>query len=107
MNEQEILKLQNDYKKLYNRVDECMEKVDKVQETTNNIDDSMAKIIQLLKGNPLNDKDKGIIGMVFENNLRLTRLERFRDRVIWMVAGGGVCGGWFLSDILTKLFNHK
>jgi len=101
--EDEINAIRKELKTLYNRVDQCTEKVDKVGETTLATSKDMHDVLLILQGNPRNKDDNGIIGLVVQNSKRIDKLERFVDRVIWFVIGASLLGGYAISDIIDKI----
>lgn len=109
---EDLTRLENEYKKLYRFVEQCNENVDKgndmVKETNLKIDSTnrnLDKILQVLTGNDLDETDTGMIGQVKELEGRIIKLERFRDRAIYIMIGLSFGGGWAISDIIDKFFS--
>lgn len=106
MVEEEVKRLERDVKSLYGRIDLCMEKVDKVQDSTEALNDDLKEVLHLLKGNPLNEKDNGIVGTVIESKAKIEKLEKFKDKVIYVLIGASLTAGYALSDIINKFLKH-
>lgn len=77
--------------------------IDRLEKQFKSLDTSTKSLIMLLSGNPLDKTDNGIIGMVREMREQLTKLQRFKDRSIWLMVGLSIGAGWGLSDLLTKV----
>lgn len=84
--EKEILLMQNDMRALNGKVD---------------------KIIDILSGNELDKNDSGVVGDVRQLKARVTKLERWKDRVVYVLIGASFGAGWTISDILQKFFSHQ
>lgn len=100
---EQITKIDKDIRNLYNRVDECMEKVDKVQDTTNRINNDTHEVLLAMKGNPLNKQDNGLIGMIMQHDERIKKMEKIIDRVTWVAIGAALFGGYGISQIIDKI----
>jgi uncharacterized protein YydD (DUF2326 family) len=74
--------------------------------------DQNKSIMDLLKGNPLNANDRGMLGEIQKLHekddaieKRITKLEKFKDRMVYVGAGMGLVGGWGITDLLGKIFS--
>lgn len=65
------------------------------------------KIIDILSGNDLDRNDNGVVGDVRQLKMRVAKLERWRDRVIYFLIGASFFAGWTIPDMLSKFFFHK
>jgi hypothetical protein len=65
------------------------------------------KIIDILSGNDLDRNDSGLVGDVRQLKIRVAKLERWKDRVIYILIGASFVAGWTIPDILNKIFLHK
>lgn len=65
------------------------------------------KIIDILSGNEYDRNDNGIVGDVRQLKMRVAKLERWKDRVVYALIGASFGAGWTLSDLLQKFFTHK
>lgn len=63
------------------------------------------KIIGMLSGNDLDRNDNGLVGDVRQLKLRVAKLERWKDRVIYFLIGASFAAGWTISDLLTRFFS--
>lgn len=107
----DIDRLEGEMKKLYRYVETCNENIDKgndmVKATNEKIDSTnkhLDKILEVLTGNDLDATDNGMIGQVKELNARVLKLERFKDKAIYIMVGFSFGAGWAISDIIDKLF---
>lgn len=82
----ELHQMQNDVRQLNGKVD---------------------KIIDILSGNEFDKNDNGVVGDVRQLKARVTKLERWKDRVIYALIGASFGAGWTISDLITKFFLHK
>ena len=73
---------------------------DKVDEIGNKV----SSILSLLQGNKLDKNDNGVIGTVDDLHDRVTKLEKWRDRIVWMVIGMGLPASVGVIEILKKIF---
>lgn len=72
-----------------NEVDELKKKLDEV--------------LSLLRGNILDKNDNGFIGSVNDLEKRVTTLEKWKDRIVWMIIGMGIPASVGMIEILKKL----
>jgi hypothetical protein len=72
-----------------NEVDELKKKLDEV--------------LSLLRGNILDKSDMGFIGSVNDLEKRVSTLEKWKDRIVWMVIGMGIPASVGIVEILKKL----
>jgi len=64
------------------------------------------EVLSLLRGNTLDKNDQGFIGSVNDLEKRVSALEKWRDRLVWMVVGMGIPASVGIAEILRKLFIH-
>lgn len=62
------------------------------------------EVLSLLRGNVLDKTDQGFIGSVNDLERRVTGLEKWRDRIVWMVIGMGIPASVGIVEILKKIF---
>jgi hypothetical protein len=62
------------------------------------------EVLSLLRGNTLDKNDQGFIGSVNDLEKRVTSLEKWRDRIVWMVIGMGIPASVGVVEILKKIF---
>ncbi len=73
---------------------------DKVDE----IGEKVTSILTLIRGNVLDKNDQGVIGTVDDLIKRVTTLEKWKDRMVWMVIGMGLPASVGIMEILKKIF---
>lgn len=73
-----------------NEVDELKKKLDEV--------------LSLLRGNILDKSDNGFIGSVNDLEKRVSTLEKWKDRIVWMIVGMGIPASIGVVEILKKIF---
>jgi hypothetical protein len=61
------------------------------------------EVLSLLRGNTLDKTDQGFIGVVNELEKRVTTLEKWKDRIVWMFIGMGIPASVGIMEILRKL----
>jgi predicted nucleotidyltransferase len=98
--------LEKDVKTLFRSVDQCTEKVDKINDKLEKVDDDVRELLNLIKGHPMNRHDFGFIGLVLDNKKKIEKLERFKDRIIWIVVGMSTASGYGISSFVSWL-THK
>lgn len=76
------------------------EKLDAIQK-------DVSQIKTLLQGNVFDKNDNGMIGQVDTLEKRIFRLERLKDRGMYLVIGLSIGAGYAMSDIIIKIFGHK
>lgn len=85
------------------------ERIDTVENKIENIDKNVNLMVILLRGNEFDSNDRGMIGKQSEQDRRIERLEKFKDKMIWVMVGAGVIGGLNLVqviDMVRKAFSH-
>jgi len=78
--------------------------LNELEKKVDHVDNKVSSILSLLQGNKLDKNDNGVIGIVNELHERVTSLEKWRDRIIWMVIGMGLPASVGLVEILKKIF---
>lgn len=73
-----------------NEVDELKKKLDEV--------------LSLLRGNILDKSDQGFIGSVNDLEKRVSTLEKWKDRIVWLFIGMGLPASVGVIEILKKIF---
>lgn len=73
-----------------NEVDELKKKLDEV--------------LSLLRGNILDKSDQGFIGSVNDLIKRVSTLEKWKDRIVWLFIGMGLPASVGVIEILKKIF---
>lgn len=103
----DYVQLEKDVKSLNRGLDHCNEQIDIANDKIVAVGKDVSDILHLLKGNPHNRQDNGFIGMVLENRARLDKLEKFKDRVIWIIVGMSLTSGYGLSEIIRRIVNKN
>ena len=67
------------------------------------IDMKVTSILTLLQGNTIDKDDKGLVGRINRNDLRISKLERMKDKVIWMAVGAGFAGGGIIGFVIQSI----
>jgi hypothetical protein len=62
------------------------------------------EVLSLLRGNHLDKNDQGFIGSVNDLEKRMTTLEKWKDRIVWMFLGMGIPASVGIVEILKKIF---
>ncbi len=79
---------------------------EQLKHKVDDIDNKVTSILTLLRGNALDKNDPGVIGAVDDLIKRITNLEKWKDRIVWMVIGMGVPASVGIVEILRKLLIH-
>lgn len=83
------------------------DRIDGVEGTLEKVNKNVSLMVILLRGNEFDSNDRGMIGKQSEQDRRIDRLERFKDKMIWVMVGAGVIGGlnlFQLIDMVKKAF---
>ncbi len=67
------------------------------------LENKLDQIVTLLKGNPLDPTDHGLVGECNEMNGRLKKLEKLRDKIMWVVFGMALPTGYGITKILGAI----
>lgn len=62
------------------------------------------EVLSLLRGNKLDANDKGYIGSVNDLEKRVSTLEKWKDRIVWLFIGMGLPASVGVIEILKKIF---
>ena len=64
------------------------------------------EVLSLLRGNILDKNDQGFIGSVNDLERRMSNLEKWKDRIVWMFIGMSIPASIGIVEILRKLIIH-
>lgn len=64
------------------------------------------KILELLRGNPIDKQDTGHIGIVNDHEQRISKLEKVVDRGKWLLIGMSVPSGFGVASIIGYIIDH-
>lgn len=95
---------------LTGRIDDVETMIGNTNTTVNSMNDNVKKMVILLQGNDFDKNDHGMIGKHTEMEKRLERLEKFKDRAIWVLVTAAAITGlniFQLIDLIIKAFKHK
>lgn len=73
------------------------------------IEKDLTKVLDLLGGNGIDKNDKGVVGSVNDLDDRLSKLEKFKDRILWVGIGMGIpssIGILKILEIIFETFKH-
>lgn len=62
------------------------------------------EVLSLLRGNILDKSDQGFIGSVNDLEKRVSTLEKWKDRIVWLFIGMGLPASVGVIEILKKIF---
>jgi hypothetical protein len=100
----DLSRMEKEIRELGKQVDGVMEKVDLRNDSLMELEEDLKLTLMLLKGNELNKEDTGLIGTVVDLKARVIKLEKFRDRAIYLIVGFSFGAGWAISDIIKRVF---
>lgn len=75
-----------------------------IQQTS--IETKVDKLIDLMQGNEFDDEDKGLIGRVNDVYKRLEKLEKLRDRAMYVIVGMSLPAGVGIGQLID-IFKHR
>lgn len=84
-----------------------MNEIKEVERQITQVDVKVSNILVLLKGNELDNSDRGMIGDIKDFEKRLTRLEVMKDRATWFFIGISIPAGWGIIDIIQSIILRK
>jgi hypothetical protein len=67
-----------------------------------NTDEKVSVILLLIRGNPYNENDKGIVGDVASLKSQVSALNKVKNRAVAWVAGA-FAGGGFVAGVIVYL----
>lgn len=79
------------------------DRIDGVEGTLEKVNKNVSLMVILLRGNEFDSNDRGMIGKQSEQDRRIDRLERFKDKMIWVMVGAGVIGGLNLIQVIEMV----
>jgi len=60
-------------------------------------------VLYLLQGNPIDKDDNGLIGLVNNMDSRIKKLEKLRNKILWVLVGIALPGGVGVAKILGAI----
>jgi chromosome segregation ATPase len=111
-------RIDKELRKLYAHNEECMEKfdlcnrgVEDISKRLTQTDKSIDKILDLLTGNELDEKDNGILGEIRYlrdrirlNDEKIAKQDKRLDRAFAFAIGLSFGAGWGFADLISKIF---
>ena len=80
---------------------------DQLRKDLHLVNDNVQEILNCLRGNSRFDKnDDGIIGELRRMNLRVSRLEKWKDRAVYVMIGASAGAGATVWQIIQNII-HK
>lgn len=76
------------------------------ENTMMEVEEDVKLILMILKGNELDKSDGGIIGGYREMKARIDKLEKFRDKIVYVIAGVSATASTLIT-ILAFLLKMK
>ncbi len=67
------------------------------------IDDKVDRVLNVLTGNVLDKSDSGMIGKVKELQVKVISLEKWKDRLVYIIAGASAFGGYGVIEIFKAI----
>jgi hypothetical protein len=87
-------------------MEQTLEKrLDNMEFTLDGIESNVKSIREILTGNALNPNDSGMIGDFVTLKERVSKLEKFRDKAIWIGIGLALGAGYGLQKFI-EIFKH-
>jgi hypothetical protein len=84
-----------------------MTEMQQLERQVASVDAKVSSILQLLKGNELDEEDLGMIGIQNDHEKRIDRIEKLFDRMFWFLIGLSAFAGWGIVDIIQKVVLKK
>lgn len=86
-----------------NEMEILNERIDGVEGTLGQVNKNVNLMVILLRGNEFDSNDRGMIGKQSEQDRRIDRLEKFKDKMIWVMVGAGMIGGVNLFQLVGAI----
>lgn len=102
----DYVQLEKDVKRAFSNIDHCNEQVDIANDKLNLVRVDIKDVLVLLKGNPHNSTDLGVLGRLTSSEKRIEKLEKFKDRVIWVIVGMALTSGYGISEIVRRVSEY-
>lgn len=77
------------------------------EEKLDSIQKDVSQIKTLLQGNSFDKSDNGMIGQVDMLEKRIFKLERLKEKGMYLIIGLSIGAGYAMSDIILKIFGEK
>jgi hypothetical protein len=78
-----------------------MDGIDQLKEDIQEVGGKITKILSLLQGNDLDKDDKGLVGTVNDIDKRVKTLEKWKDRIVWLLIGLSIPAGVGFSQFFA------
>ena len=92
--------------------DQTEDRLNEIDYKLDSLQKSNEKILDCLKGNGMNPKEKGLIGDMEKAAIkislledRIDALEKLKDKFIYLALGAGAALGWSITDLIGKIFS--
>lgn len=69
----------------------------------NDMDDKVSDMLTVLSGNDLDPTDNGFVGKVHSLTARVTKLEKLKDRMFYIIIGVSIPGGYGIANIAVNI----
>jgi hypothetical protein len=99
----------NEMQIINGRIDGVEQMIGSTNKTVHSMNDNVKKMVILLQGNDFDKNDNGMIGEVTELRKRVARLEKFKDRMFWVILTAATVTGLSIPQLvewIKKAFAH-
>lgn len=84
-------------------MEEVQQDLRQLESTVAGIATNVNSILQIVKGNELDKADQGMVGDIHQLKQRVSVLEKWKDRIVWMFIGMGIPAGIGVMEILRTI----
>lgn len=79
----------------------------KIQKDLTEVDDKVTGILAFLRGNELDKDDRGMVGTVNDLKKRVEYLEKWKDRIFYIMVGMALPAGVGTWELFKNIFTSK
>lgn len=79
------------------------DQIKQLEKQMREIDEKLTRMLMMLTGNVLDKNDTGFIGKVNDLESRMEKLEKFRDKAVYLIIGASLTTGFGISKVIELL----
>jgi len=87
-------------------MEDSQKEIQSMQRDLKDLKENVHAILALLRGNEIDKDDKGHLGIVNDHENRISKLEKLKDKAIYILIGMSIPAGFGIANIIGWIVEH-